>query len=70
MTWDYHLLDCIIKCGHLNFNANYFNKAKLIYFFWAGLQWLTPAILAPWEAEMWKIVVERQPWQQVSETPS
>jgi hypothetical protein len=36
----------------------------------AGCWWLMSAILATWEAEMWRIEVRRQPGQIVLETPS
>jgi hypothetical protein len=36
----------------------------------AGCQWLTPVILAIWEAEIRRIAVQSQPGQIVHEIPS
>jgi hypothetical protein len=35
----------------------------------AMCQWLAPVILAIWEAEIWRIIVQGQPRQIVHETP-
>jgi hypothetical protein len=36
----------------------------------AGHKWLTPVVLATWEAKIERIVVPHQPRQKVCETPS
>jgi hypothetical protein len=36
----------------------------------AGHWWLTPIILANWEAVIRRIEVQSQPWQTVHKTPS
>jgi hypothetical protein len=36
----------------------------------AGHQWLIPAILGTWEAEIWRIEVQGQPGQTVPKIPS
>jgi hypothetical protein len=49
-----------------DFKLQYWKKKKKKQ---ARSQWLTPLILANWEAEIWRIMVQGQPRQTVHETP-